>query len=149
MRRFSTLLLASALMACGGADYADDTEEMTAGIALADVAGTWNITGTLATGEEPTVVNYTVLATDNEYGWTSSLPNRDPVDVRVLAVEGDSIVVEVGPFESVLRKGVMVTTRSVIRHHDGMLVGSVVATYDLDPVETVAGTFEGTRAEEM
>ena len=147
MRRFSALLIAAGLIACGGDAYDDaDADGMAAGIALADVAGTWNITGTLATAEEPTVVDYTVVATDNESGWTSSLPNRDPINLTILAVEGDSIIFEAGPFESIIQEGVMVTTRTVLRLQDGMLVGTVVATYDTDPVQTVPGTFEGTRA---
>jgi hypothetical protein len=149
MRRLP-LFLGLLVVGCGGAEYdaADaDAEGMVAAIALADVAGTWNLTGTLAT-EEPTIVNYSVIATDSESGWVINLPGRDPVDLRIVAVDGDSIVAEAGPFESILRDGVMVTTRTVIRLQDGMLVGVLMASYDTDPAETVPGTFEGTRAME-
>ncbi len=145
MRRFSALLVATGLVACGGGDYAADAEGMPAGIALADVAGTWNLTGTLAT-EVPTVINYSVVATDSETGWTLMLPNRPPIEIRIVAIDGDSIVGESGPFQSLIRDGVMVTTRTVLRLQGDMLVGTVDATYDTDPVQMVPGTFEGTRA---
>ncbi len=149
MRRFSALLVATGLVACGGGDYAAEdaanVEGMPAGIALADVAGTWNLTGTFAT-EEPTVINYSIVATDSETGWTLLLPNRGPIEIRIVAIDGDSIVGESGPFHSIIRDGVMVTTRTVLRLQGDMLVGTLDATYDTDPVEMVAGTFEGTRA---
>ncbi len=148
MRRFTTLLLGSALVACSGGDYdsADAGSMEAAGITLADVAGTWNLTGTFATPEEPTIVDYSVVATDSESGWLLNLPDRDPIEIRIVAVDGDSIVGESGPFESIIQEGVMVSTRTVMRLHDGMLVGSLTATYDTDPVQSVDGTFEGTKA---
>lgn len=144
MRRFSALLIAAGLIACGGDAY-DDVDGMAAGIALADVAGTWNLTGTLAT-EEATVIEYSVVATDSETGWLLNLPDRDPIEIRIVAIDGDSIVGESGPFPSILREGVMVTTRTVLRLHGEALAGTLDATYDTDPVQTVPGTFEGTRA---
>lgn len=145
MRRFS-LLLGFLVLGCGGGDSdSADAAGMPAGIELADVAGTWDLTGTLAT-EEPTVINYSMVATDSETGWILNLPNRDPIEIRIVAVDGDSIVGEAGPFESILRDGVMVSTRTVLRLQEGTLVGSLMATYETDPIETLAGTFEGSRA---
>ena len=48
--------------------------------------------------------------------------------VRV-TVDGDSIMTASGPYESVLRKGVQVTTQSVLRRQDGKLVGMTIARY--------------------
>ncbi len=151
MRRFSALLMATGLVACGGGDNAADdvveVEGVPAGIALADVAGSWNLTGTPEMEPfTPTSIAYSMTATDSAYGWTFTFPEQDPLDIRIIAVEGDSIVVEAGPFESVIRDGVMVSTRTVMRLEDGMLVGTFLATYETDPVETLAGTVEGTRA---
>jgi hypothetical protein len=42
---------------------------------------------------------------------------------------GDSVVIDNGPHESVLRKGVQVTTHSVSRLQGGMLVGMTTAHY--------------------
>jgi hypothetical protein len=67
--------------------------------------------------------------------------------VRVVAVEGDSIMSEAGPFESALRKGVQVSTDIVTRLQDGKVVGTAVARYKVSGPDSVARlTFEGTRA---
>lgn len=148
MRRLSVLLVVAGLVACGGgdndADDAADVEGMPAGIDLADVAGTWNLTAIPEMENAPSLA-YSMTATDSEYGWTITFPERDPMDIRIIAVEGDSIISEAGPFESLIREGVMVSTRTVTRLENGMLVGTFLATYETDPVETMDGTFEGTR----
>jgi hypothetical protein len=67
--------------------------------------------------------------------------------VRILAVGGDSIVMESGPYESVLRKGVQVTTRSVQRLVDGKVVGTTTAHYATSGADSVLQLrTEGTRA---
>ena len=60
--------------------------------------------------------------------WTFNFPKRKPVKAQVQA-SGDSIITEMGPFESMLQKGVQVTTNSVLRLQDGKLVGTTVAHY--------------------
>ena len=66
-----------------------------------------------------------------------TLPNRPPVATRVVLVSGDSIVTENGPYESVLRKGVQVRTRSVMRLRDGKLIGNTVARYTTSGADSV------------
>ena len=117
-----------------------------AGISLADVAGTWKIRSTVE-GNEKQTVTYDLVATADRSGWTINFPNRDPIPARVVAVEGDSIVTESGPFESVLRKGVQVNSRVVMRLKDGKLVGTTTARYKVKGPDTLARlSVEGTRA---
>ena len=178
MRGITGLVMVVGLVACGGGDDttadatadndarggADTTAVVTAdndapampvGIALDDVAGTWDITATLFT-EEPTIVTYSVIArnTDEqpnpaEPSWILNLdePTREHIVIRIVSVEGDSIVGVAGPFESILREGVMVTVRTVSRLQGEMLVGTLTSTYDTNPVQIVDGTFEGSRAD--
>lgn len=114
-------------------------------ISLADVAGKWKIRTTDKDGSNP--VEAELLATANKSGWTLTLPNRKPVPVRVTAVAGDSLVTEAGPFESVLRKGLQVKTRTVNRLQDGKLVGIMEARYTVGGRDSVAlRRSEGTRA---
>jgi len=117
-----------------------------AGISLADVAGTWKIRSTVQ-GNEKQTVTYDLVATADRSGWSINFPNRDPIPARVVAVEGDSIVTESGPFESVLRKGVQVNSRVVLRLKDGKLVGTTTARYQVKGPDTLAVlNVEGTRA---
>jgi hypothetical protein len=118
----------------------------TASISLADVAGKWKIRSTDEAGGN--VVESGLTATSDTTGWTMEVPNnRKPIPVRVAAVAGDSIVTEAGPFESALRKGVQVYTRTVYRIQDGKMVGDVEARYRIKGTDSVAHRpLEGTRA---
>jgi hypothetical protein len=120
--------------------------EAPAGISLADMAGKWNVRSTVE-GSENTVVTYDMVITPDRSGWTITFPKREPIPVRVVAVEGDSVVTEAGPFESAIRKGVQVNTRVVSRLEGGKLVGTTVARYQVSGPDTVARLrFSGTRA---
>jgi hypothetical protein len=156
MRAVTICSIACALVACGRpaeqpVDTADVSalvmEEAPAGISLADVAGTWSVRGT-ARGKEGPAMTYDMVTTADRAGWFIKFPDRDPIPVRVVAVEGDSIVTEAGPFESVLRKGVQVSTRVVSRLQGEKLVGTTTARYQVGGPDTVATIdFEGTRKE--
>ena len=115
-------------------------------ISLADVAGNWAMR-TMTESGDSTLVSYVMVASADPSGWTFNFPQRTPVPVRVVAVAGDSIITEAGPYESVLRKGVQVTTHSVTRLQDGRLVGTTVARYATSSSDSVLHLrFQGTRA---
>jgi len=111
-------------------------------IALSDLNGTWKMR-TMAEGSDSTLVAYTLEAAPS--GWTLHFPNRPPVATKTTA-DGDSIVTDAGPYESVLRKGLKVTTHSVFRLQDGKLVGTTVAHYATKGADSVRNLrSEGTR----
>ena len=113
-------------------------------ISLADVAGTWNVR-MMPENRDTTLATYVLNATSSTTGWTFSVPGRQPTPVRVIQVAGDSIVTETGPAESITRKGVQVTTRTVARLQGGRLVGISSARY-AGSDSTVRLRMEGTRA---
>ena len=120
------------------------TPAASATISLADVAGKWKVRTTDEAGGK--AVETELVATADTSGWTMTGPNRKPIPVRVIAVAGDSIVTEAGPYESFIRNGVQVTTRSVSRLQDGKLVGTIEARYALKGGDSVAQRrSEGTR----
>jgi hypothetical protein len=156
MRVVRSCCLVLLVVGCGKA--ADKQEEATVGeapameeappaaLSLADLAGTWNVRSTVE-GDESTVVTYDIVATADQSGWSLKFPGREPIPVRVVAVEGDSVVTESGPFESQLRKGVQVSTVVVNRLKDGKLVGRTTARYQVSGADSVTHlNFEGTRA---
>ena len=69
-------------------------------------------------------------------GWTITLPGRPPVPVTV-STSGDSVMTMAGPMESVLRKGVQVTTHGVFRLSGGAMVGTTVAHYATTGADSV------------
>jgi hypothetical protein len=83
------------------------------------------------------IVGFVLTATADSTGWTQTFPGRAPVPVRVVAVAGDSIVTESGPYESVLRKGIQVRTHSVMRRQGDRLVGMTTARYQTTGPDTV------------
>jgi len=105
-------------------------------ISLKTVSGRYHVTSRGQNGDT-SVVTYELNATGDTTGWTITYPNRPAVPVRIVSVEGDSIVTETGPFTSVRRSGVPVTTRTTYRWENGQLVGTTVAHYAVKGPDTV------------
>lgn len=113
---------------------------------LADVAGKWNMRSVPTTGDT-TAATYVLTATSNTSGWTITFPGRAPIAARV-SVDGDSIMIDAGPYPSVLRKGVQVTTNGVARLQGGSLVGGNTAHYTVKTADSVLTlNTTGTRAQ--
>lgn len=146
MRRFLTLPCLVLVAACTPREKAAEEQPATPTIALADVAGTWTMHAMNAAGDT-TLVTAQMLATDQMEGWTFTFEGRDAIPMRVLSVDGDSIVTEMGPYPSALRESVMVTTRSVVRLQNGELEGSFDAHYETTSADSVLmGRMHGVRA---
>ena len=128
---------------------ASSTETTTAPapVNLADVAGKWNMRSVPATGADTSATTYVLTATSNTSGWTITFPGRKPIPVQV-RTDGDSVMIDAGPFPSVRRKAVQVTTNSVSRLQGGNFVGTTTAHYKVQTADSVlALTTTGTRAQ--
>lgn len=122
------LTLAAACGGAGGDSSAGEEATPAAGISLAETAGTWTVHVMNEAGDS-TIITYEMVTTSTTEGWTSLIEGREPTAVRVVAVEGDSIMTATGPFESALREGMTVNTTATVRLENGDLVGRMVATY--------------------
>ena len=121
-----------------------------AGVSLADMAGTWNVAATPMSGADTTPTRYTMVTTADSSGWSLTFANRpgSAIPIRVVAVDGDSVMTEAGPFESNRRAGVQVTTRTALRLEGGRVVGTTRASYATTGADTVLMLrTEGTRAQ--
>ena len=100
-----------------------------AAVKLADVAGVWDAKSLV--GPTDSVGVTTVLtATATDSGWTMTLAGRDPITVRVVAMGGDSVVTEAGPYPSILRAGLTVTLLRTVAHYSGdQMSGTFWAEY--------------------
>jgi hypothetical protein len=136
--RFSAFVLAGYAAAATAADAQKPAEPQGAGMKCSS----WE-TKTMA-GPKDSVVTTSVLeATADGKGWTLKLANRDPVPERVIAIGGDSMVTEAGPFPSVLRPGQTVTKLRTVAHVTGnRLTGTLEAHYSSGDV--FHGKLEGT-----
>jgi hypothetical protein len=145
MRRFALLCSAAVLAACAKSESppvvdtgmaAAPVAPAPAPISLADVAGKYAVTGKNEAGDT-TLVTYELNATGDTTGWTITFPNGKPIPIRIMSVAGDSIVADAGPYPSVLRKGLQVTTHNVYRYQNGKLVARTVARYATTGPDTV------------
>jgi hypothetical protein len=102
---------------------------------LAAVAGKWNMRSVPMSGDT-SATTYVLTATSNTSGWTITFPGRAPIPVKV-TVDGDSIMLAAGPYASVRRKGVQVTTYGVSRVQNGGMVGSTTAHYKVKSADSV------------
>jgi hypothetical protein len=157
MRWITLPLCAGALVACAKSEKTAATQEtavaaapapaaVPAKLQLADVAGKWNVKAMNEAGDS-TLVTYELIATPDTTGWSIKFADRPkPIAARVV-VDGDSVILDAGPYPSALRKGVQVTTHGAYRLQDGKLVGMTTAHYTVKSADSVRKIKqEGTRA---
>lgn len=101
----------------------------------AEAAGKWTYVAKTPTGDT-TLVTAEMDATADAKGWMIMLPGRKPMPMTV-TVSGDSVMTSSGPYESVLRKGVTVTTNGVMRMSGGKMTGTSVAHYSVKTADSV------------
>jgi hypothetical protein len=114
-------------------------------INLASVAGRWNMQ-TMPMDRDTVLLNYVLTAMPDTAGWTITFPGRAAIPVRILQVAGDSIVSEAGPYQSALRRGVKVTTKTVNRMQGDVMTGMTEARYSSGPDTLLMLRSRGTRA---
>jgi hypothetical protein len=152
MSRAALLLVLPILVACSKKDTAtvDSSAAMVAdtapsAAAAPNVAGKWSVK-VMPEGNDSTLLIYMLDATNTTSGWKMTLPNREPMDIRVIHMDNDSIVVENGPYSSALQKNVMVTTHSNMHLDGDKIVGTTIAHYDKKGADSVRVLrTEGTR----
>jgi hypothetical protein len=149
MRAPLILLFLLVPIGCAGGDDAEPAAEddapattMEAAVTPADFAGTWELTARLEGTAEPVPV--TIVGTEDGT-FTMSLQERELLTMEV-TMSGDSLVLVSPEYESVLRDGVMVSTRSAAVLVGDRMVGEITATYRTsEGTEVVSGTMEGER----
>ncbi len=127
MRPLAAVLSLALFAACAPAEAPPAEEMPPAGLTLADVAGNWTAKAMTAAGDS-TLTTYTMSGNADPASWMVMMPGRDHLSAAV-TVDGDSLMMTFGPYESVLRAGQQVTVTSVTRMMDGKLVGTFTARY--------------------
>jgi hypothetical protein len=154
MSRAALLLVLPILVACSknetpaadtSAAAAAPAPAATAPAAAPNVAGTWNVK-VMPQAKDTVLLTYTLVATNDKTGWKLTLPNRPTMDGRVMSMDNDSVVIENGPYSSVLRKNQQVWTHSAMHLEGDKLVGTTVAHYTTKGADSVVMLrTEGTR----
>jgi hypothetical protein len=91
--------------------------------------GTWKAQALLGP-KDSVVVAYTFTVAEDGKTATINFPNRDPIPGRVIALAGDSVVIEAGPYSSSLKPGLTVNSFRTIAYVKGdTMTGTFVADY--------------------
>jgi hypothetical protein len=141
MRRIVLLCCAVVLVGCAKKETVPAADTTAAAppappmLTPADVAGKWHVR-VMGEASDSVLVEYDMTATAADTGWTVMLPKRPAMTPKVM-FSGDSVIVDNGPYESVLHKGLMVTTHSVNRLQGGELVGMTTAHYAVKSGDSV------------
>ena len=137
MSRAALFLILPVVLACtkkdepaAGPAGAASTEVVSAPAGM-NLAGRWSVR-VMPEDRDTTVIMYVLEATNTNTGWKMTLPNRNPMDIRVIHMDSDSIVVENGPYSSALQRGVMVSTHSNVHLEGDKLVGRTLAHYQVN-----------------
>ena len=139
MSRAALLLVLPMMLACAPAEETpmEDTTAMTAEApAPLNYAGNWTVE-VMPEAQDTVLVTYDMVATNDQSGWTTTLPGRETQAVRIVSISGDSVVSELGPFQSVLRPNEMVTTHTTLRPEGDRLVGTTIARYPTTGADSV------------
>lgn len=138
----SALLVAAAASAGAQASKAPMKAPAAAMQLPAGIAGTWE--GKSMTGPKDSVITqYVNVITADGKGWTTKLTGRDAMAVRIIAAGGDSVVTEMGPYNSILRPGTQVTTRQTTHFKGETSMGTFEAKFSNGDV--VKGKSSGKR----
>ena len=113
-------------------------------VTLASVAGNWHTRVMVGPKDSIVLMNMIVASADKDK-WVMKNPGQaNPVPLRVVAVGGDSIATEAGPYPSALRPGQTVTMLRSVYHYKGDKgTGWFEAHYSSGDV--VKGKLEATR----
>lgn len=149
MRRLTmlaTAFLASTLLTgCPPGEDAQ-TADTAEGGELARFAGTWDMTIHPETGDS-TLGTFQLVATDTRAGWSIRAPDRAPIPIRIVDVQGNRVTTEAGPYESFIHDGVQVRTRGSFEIDGDRVTGTTEARYQLASGDSVARVrTEGRRA---
>jgi glucose/arabinose dehydrogenase len=116
-------------------------------LAAADVAGTWHFAATPTTGKDTSATTFDLAATADSADWTMTFTKSKLKVPAKHSISGDTLTLSAGPFASQRRKGLKVSTMSVLKMDGGKLVGQTTAHYEKAGADSVSVLrTEGTKA---
>lgn len=155
MARVALLLVVPIMLACTkkeqpAADTSAAVAPAPAPVAPApaapvNYAGTWKV-NVMPADKDTVLLTYTIQMTADKTGWKLMLPGRPTMTPTVTSMDNDSAVVENGPYKSVLRKNVSVTTHTSMHVEGDKVTGTTIAHYTSKGADSVANLrLSGTR----
>jgi hypothetical protein len=149
MRNVFLLLSALTVVSCGRGDneVAPDSPAAAAipgALSFADLVGRWSIR-LLDENGDSVLATYELNATADTTSWTITPVGHEPVPLRA-TVDGDSLLIDAGPYKAMTPANVNMTTHGVSRLEGEELVGTYVSQFALPGGDSVTrGRLRGTR----
>lgn len=113
-------------------------------ISYGDFAGRWSIQF-LGEATDTVTATWDLMATADGSNWTLSPPGQEPIPVRVL-IDGDSLMLDAGPYREATARPLDVTTHAVARMDANTLVGGYTSRLTVVTGDSVVrGRLRGTR----
>jgi len=106
-------------------------------LAAADVAGNWHFVATPTTGKDTSATEYDIAATADTAPWTLTFTKSKLKVPAKHTISGDTLTITAGPFASQRRKGLKVSTVTVLKMEGGKLVGESTAHYEKAGADSV------------
>ena len=106
-------------------------------LAAADVAGNWHFAATPTTGKDTSATEFDLVATADSADWPMTFTKSKLKVPSKHSISGDSLTRSAGPFASQRRKGLKVSTVSVLKMDGGKLVGTTTAHYEKAGADSV------------
>ncbi|MFN8573804.1 MAG: hypothetical protein U0132_17235 [Gemmatimonadaceae bacterium] len=138
MKRLIALLAISVLPAALSAQAAKPAAPKIPAAAV----GTWEGKSMVGPKDSLITTTKTVVGADGKIEVT--MAGRPTMTAKVIAAGGDSLVYEIGPYDSILKKGLKATTRSTTHFSGNSSTGMFEAKYSDGSV--VKGKVAGTKA---
>ena len=134
MSRAALLAALLAVFACSSKD--EDKGPVKAAPPGMNLAGTWSVQ-VMPENQDTTLLIYMLTATNQSTGWKMTLPNREPMDVKVLSLSQDSLVFATDAFPSMLQPGLQVSTHTNAHLQGDTLIGRTIAHYQVKGPDSV------------
>jgi len=107
-------------------------------LAAADVAGNWHFAAVPTTGKDTSATEFDLAASADTATWTMTFAKSKLKVPTTHTISGDTLTLTAGPFASQRRKGVKVSTVTVLKMDNGKLVGQTTAHYANAGADSVA-----------
>jgi hypothetical protein len=115
-----------------------------ANVSLAQMIGTWH--GKSMPEHKDTVLGtWTLQAPADSSKWTVTMSNGQTIPLHVVAIAGDSVVSQLGPYKNAANDGQVETIRSVTRIRADKIVGIAETRLASNPDSVVRVRLEGTK----
>lgn len=115
-----------------------------ANVSLAQMIGTWH--GKSMPEHQDTVLDtWTLQAPTDSSKWTVTMSNGQTIPLHIVAIAGDSVVSQLGPYKNAADNGQVETIRSVTRIQSGKIVGTAETRLASNRDSVVRVRLQGTK----